>query len=164
VAGGPGVVSNTRIANVLRLAAVDRGTPGVDSSFGHGVVDALAAVQALSATTNTPPRSVIDSPGADLIIPPNTSVTFQGSCVDIEGDQPFTFAWNFSGVAPPTTVQNPGDLISRPLGLFPSRSRAPMRPDAWIPRQPRVPSRSTVRQRVRLPARRPTSRSPLARV
>ena len=108
-AGGPGAVSNTRIANILRLAAVDRGTPGVDNSFGYGVVDALLAVQALGAATNTPPRSVIDSPGADLIILLNTSVTFQGNCVDAEGDQPFTFAWDFSGVAPPTTVQNPGD-------------------------------------------------------
>ncbi len=118
-AGGPGAVSNTRIANVLRLAAVDRGTPGVDSSFGFGVVDALAAVQALRATTNTPSRSVIDSPGADLIIPPNTSVTFQGHCVDAEGDQPFTFAWNFSGVGPPTTVQNPGDITFPTTGAFP---------------------------------------------
>jgi len=117
--GGPGAVSNTRLANILRLAAVDRGTPGVDSSFGYGVVDALAAVQALRATTNTPPRSVIDSPGADLIIPPNTSVTFQGNCVDAEGDRPFTFAWNFSGVAPPTTVQNPGDITFPTSGVFP---------------------------------------------
>jgi len=118
-AGGPGAVSNTRIANVLRLAAVDRGTPGVDNSFGFGVVDALAAIQALRATTNTPPRSVIDSPGAGLIIPPNTLVTFQGNCVDAEGDQPFTFAWNFSGVAPPTTVQNPGDITFPTSGAFP---------------------------------------------
>ena len=118
-AGGPGVVSNTRIANILRLAAVDRGTPGVDNSFGYGVVDALTAVQALGAATNTPPRSVIDSPGADLIILPNTSVTFQGNCVDAEGDQPFTFAWNFSGVAPSTTVQNPGDITFPTSGAFP---------------------------------------------
>ena len=118
-AGGPGAVSNTRIANVLRLAAADRGTPGVDNSFGYGVVDALTAVQALRAATNAPPRSVIDSPGADRVIPLNTSLTFQGSCVDAEGDQPFTFAWNFSGVAPSTTVQNPGDITFPTAGAFP---------------------------------------------
>jgi subtilisin family serine protease len=118
-AGGPGAVSNTRIANVLRLAAADRGIPGVDNSFGYGVVDALTAVQALRATANTAPRSVIDSPGADLIIFPQTSVTFQGNCVDAEGNQPFTFAWNFSGVAPPTTVQNPGDITFTTPGVFP---------------------------------------------
>jgi subtilisin family serine protease len=118
-AGGPGAVSNTRIANVLRLAAADRGTPGVDNSFGYGVVDALTAVQTLRAATNTTPRSVIDSPGADLIIFPHTSVTFQGNCVDAEGSQPFTFAWHFSGVAPPTTVQNPGDIPFPTPGVFP---------------------------------------------
>jgi subtilisin family serine protease len=117
--GGPGAVSNTRIANILRLAAVDRGTPGVDNSFGYGVVDALTAVQALRATTNAPPRSVIDSPSSDLLIPLNTSLTFQGNCVDAEGDQPFTFTWNFSGVAPPTTVQNPGDITFPISGVFP---------------------------------------------
>lgn len=118
-AGGPGMMSNTRIADTLRLAAVDRGTPGVDNSFGHGVVDALLAVQTIRAGTNTPPQSVIDDPGADLIIPPNTSVTMQGSCVDAEGDQPFTFAWDFSGVAPPATVQNPGAIIFPTVGVFP---------------------------------------------
>jgi hypothetical protein len=118
-AGGPGAVSNTRLANILRLTAADRGIPGVDNSFGYGVVDALTAVKALRAATNTAPRSVIDSPGADLVIPPNTSVTFQGNCADAEGHQPFTFAWNFSGVAPPTTVQNPGDITFPTPGVFP---------------------------------------------
>jgi len=118
-AGGPGAVNNTRIANVLRLAAVDRGTPGVDNRFGYGVVDALTAVQGLSAATHTPPRSVIDSPGADLIIPPNTSVTFQGNCVAAAGDQPFTFAWNFGEAAPSTTVQNPGNITFPTAGTFP---------------------------------------------
>jgi subtilisin family serine protease len=117
--GGPGALSNTRLANILRLAAVDRGTPGVDNSFGYGVVDALTAVQATRATTNTPPRSVIDSPGVDVLMPLNTSLTFQGNCVDAEEDQPFTFAWNFSGVVPPTTVQHPGDITFPTSGVFP---------------------------------------------
>ncbi len=117
--GGPGAVSNTRIANTLRLAAVDHGLPGVDNNFGFGVVDALFAVQTISAGTNTPPRSVIDSPGADLTVLLNTSVTFQGNCVDEEGDQPFTFAWDFSGVAPPSTVQNPGVITFPTVGAFP---------------------------------------------
>jgi len=117
-AGGPGAVSHTRIANTLRQAAVDRGTPGVDNSFGHGVVDALLAVQTIRAGTNAPPESVIDSPENDLIISPNTSVTLQGHCVDAEGDQPFTFAWDFSGVAPPATIQNPGVITFPGAGVF----------------------------------------------
>ena len=118
-AGGPGVVSNPRIADILRVAAVDRGTPGVDNGFGHGVVDALLALQTLRATTDSPPRSVIDSPGADSVIDLNAPVTFQGSCIDAEGDEPFTFAWDFSGVAPPTTVQDPGTITFPTAGVFP---------------------------------------------
>ena len=47
--------------------------------------------------------------------------------------------------------------LSRPPGLFLSHSHVPMRQGALIPPQPRVPSPSTSLQRVRLPARRPTS-------
>jgi len=118
-AGGPGVVSNTRISNTLRRAAVERGAPGVDNRFGHGVVDALLAVQAIRATTNTAPRSVIDGPGTDLTVPPNTVVTFQGQCVDAEGDQPFVFAWDFGRAAPPSAAQQPGDIRFSTLGVFP---------------------------------------------
>jgi hypothetical protein len=39
--------------------------------------------------------------------------------VDVEGDQPFTFAWDFSGVAPPSTVQNPGAITFPTVGVFP---------------------------------------------
>lgn len=118
-AGGPGVFSNTRLANTLRVAAVERGPAGVDNQFGHGVVDALLAAQAVRATANTPPRSRIDTPGADMTVAPNTTVVFQGDCVDIEGDQPFTFAWDFGGAAPRTTVQNPGAITFTRLGVFP---------------------------------------------
>lgn len=117
--GGPGILSNTRLANTLRLAAVDRGPAGVDNQFGHGVVDALLAAQAVRATVNTPPRSRIDAPSEDLVVAPNSTVAFQGSCVDVEQNQPFAFAWDFSGVAPRTTVQNPGAITFPTLGVFP---------------------------------------------
>jgi hypothetical protein len=53
-----------------------------------------------------------------MTVLPNTSVAFQGHCVDAEGDQPFTFAWNFSGVAAPSTVQNPGAIPFPTVGVF----------------------------------------------
>jgi len=117
-AGGPAAVSNRRIANTLRVAAVDRGLAGVDNRFGFGVVDALVAAQTLSAGP-TPPRSVIDAPGADLTIVLNTSLTVQGHCVDAVGDQSFTVAWDFSGVAPAATVQNPGAVTFLTAGSYP---------------------------------------------
>src|SRR5262249_45924249 len=117
-AGGPAAASNTRIANTLRVAAVDRGAMGVDNRFGFGVVDALVAAQTLRASP-TPPRSVIDAPATDLIIAPNTSVTVQGHCVNAAGDQAFTVTWDFSGAAPRTTVPNPGEITFPTVGSFP---------------------------------------------
>lgn len=46
-AGGPGVLSNTQIADTLRQAADDRGAPGPDNIFGFGAVDAVDAVGAV---------------------------------------------------------------------------------------------------------------------
>ncbi len=117
--GGPGKIPPARIANTLRLAAVDRGPTGVDNQFGYGVVDALLAAQAVRATGNTPPASSIDAPGEDLTVAPNTAVLFQGTCVDVEGQTPFTFAWDFSGVAPPSTQQHPGAITFPSVGVFP---------------------------------------------
>ena len=48
-AGGPGELSNTQLANIIRLSARDRGDPEHDNTFGHGAVDAVAAVMAVQA-------------------------------------------------------------------------------------------------------------------
>ena len=37
----------------------------------------------------------------------------------LRGIEPFTFAWDFSGVVPPTTVQNPGTITFPTAGVFP---------------------------------------------
>jgi hypothetical protein len=122
VAGGPSVLSNTQIANILRVAAVDRGAPGPDNRFGHGAVDAVLAsttLQALQVGTNSPPQSTIDAPAEDVVIPPGATVTFQGACTDAEGSGPFTVAWNFGGVAAPSSVQSPGAIVFPNPGVFP---------------------------------------------
>lgn len=116
--GGPGALSPAQVRNTLRVAAVDADVPGVDNRFGHGVVDAFQAVQAIRARTNTPPQSVIDAPGDTLVIPPNTAVTFQGHCVDAEDNQPFTLAWNFGLLAPPSQGQNPSPITFSTVGSF----------------------------------------------
>ncbi|MGE3539197.1 MAG: S8 family serine peptidase [Candidatus Tectimicrobiota bacterium] len=118
-AGGPGMVSNSRLANTLRVAAVPRVLPGVNNTSGHGVVDTVLALQALRSTSNMAPRSVIEAPGGDMTVAPNTSLLFQGNCVDAEGDSPFAFAWNFGTLAPPSTVQNPGIITFPTVGVFP---------------------------------------------
>ena len=37
--GGPGVLKNTQIADLLRATAVDLGAPGPDNTFGFGALD-----------------------------------------------------------------------------------------------------------------------------
>lgn len=117
-AGGPGRVSNTQVANTLRVAALPRGPAGVNNSFGHGVVDAVLAVQAIRSRGDLPPRSVIDAPGTDMTIAPHTALDFQGNCVDAEGDTPFALAWDFGTVAAGATGQNPGAITFPSVGVF----------------------------------------------
>jgi subtilisin family serine protease len=122
VAGGPDVLSSTQIANILRVAAMDRGTPGPDNRFGYGAVDAVqasAALQALQAGTNALPQSTIDAPAEDVVIAPGATVTFQGACTDIESNGSVSAAWDFGGAAAPSSVQSPGAIVFPNPGVFP---------------------------------------------
>jgi hypothetical protein len=121
-AGGHGTLSHIRIANILRLSAVDRGSPGPDHVFGHGAFDAVAAVQALQTSqggTNAPPQSIIDSPAEDMTVALGSSVVFQGTCLDADDDGPYTFAWDFGGAVAASNLQDPGGLSFNTLGVFP---------------------------------------------
>lgn len=56
-----GAADPTTVRNVLQSTARDIGTPGVDSRFGHGIVDAAAAVRATLNISNAAPIAVDDS-------------------------------------------------------------------------------------------------------
>jgi subtilisin family serine protease len=121
-AGGPGMLSNTQIAHIIRLAARDRGIPEHDNTFGHGAVDTVAAVmavQALLAGSNSPPQSTIDAPATNLVIVPGASVVFQGTCTDAENNGPFTVLWDFGGVAPVSNLEDAGAIVFPNAGVFP---------------------------------------------
>jgi subtilisin family serine protease len=118
-AGGPGVLEQAQIGNTLRLATVDLDAPGNDNASGHGAVDAMLAAQILQAEDNLPPESTIDAPADDVVVVPGAAVTFQGACVDAEGNGPFTFAWDFGDVAAPSNLQNPGTITFPTAGTFP---------------------------------------------
>ena len=56
-----------QVESILKTSSVDRGTPGYDTAFGHGRVDAYeAVVQAMATSTGTPdstaPTTVITNP------------------------------------------------------------------------------------------------------
>lgn len=67
-----GVADPTSVRHILQSTARDRGATGVDVYYGHGIVDAAAAVQATLNITNSAPTAVAD-----------TSTTIQGQAVRI---------------------------------------------------------------------------------
>jgi hypothetical protein len=120
-AGGPQGLSSSQIADLLRVAAVTPGPAAEPNVFGYGVVDtveAILALQAMQAGTNLLPRSIMESPATNVVIVPGASVLFQGTCTDVEGNGPMTFAWDFDGAAPASNLQNPGLLSFLNPGAF----------------------------------------------
>jgi hypothetical protein len=61
---------------------------------------------------------VIVVPADDISIPLSTTLDFRGNCVDIEGDIPFTFAWDFDGAAEASIDQNPENILFANAGVF----------------------------------------------
>lgn len=109
---------NTTIESLLYASAKDLGTPGRDTSFGYGRVDAAAAVAAAAAAApaadTTAPTVAINSPASgnsvsgtvtvDVAASDNVGVarvelSAGGSTVGIDTAAPFAFAWDTTGVA-----------------------------------------------------------------
>jgi serine protease len=97
-----GASSPDIVRNALESTAEDKGTAGKDDYYGWGIVDAMAAVNAVSVP-NTPP---VADPGGPYTGTEDIAVTFDGSLsTDAEGD-PLTYRWDFgdgatgTGVAP----------------------------------------------------------------
>lgn len=67
---------------------------------------------------NVPPTGVILAPNADMTVPAGTALFFQGSGVDLDGNLPLTYAWDFGGVAPSSDLQNPGMIAFMNPGIF----------------------------------------------
>jgi len=58
----------------------------------------------------------IDSPAEDVTIEINERVNFQGSSTG--GNPPVFYVWNFSGAAPDSTKQDPGNIMFREEGEY----------------------------------------------
>lgn len=116
MSAGPSV-DNITIENLLYATSTDRGTPGQDPYFGHGRVNAAAAVQAAAARADKvdtqPPVAAITSPGisstvsglvaVDLAVTDNVGVLradlkVNGTVVATDTSVPFGFSWDSAGV------------------------------------------------------------------
>ena len=108
---------NTQVENLLYSTAVDLGSPGRDTSYGYGRVNAGAAVQAAALATapnvDTQPPSVSISPLAAStvtgLVPVNVTATdnvgvtkvelhVNGATVATDTATPFGFSWNSASV------------------------------------------------------------------
>lgn len=111
-------LTNSRIESLLFSTAVDLGTAGRDAYFGHGRVNALAAVQAaraaVPAVDTTAPAAAIVAPlgsstvsglvAVDANASDNVGVTrvelqVNGTTVASDSSAPYGFSWNSAGVA-----------------------------------------------------------------
>jgi thermitase len=103
---------------LLETTAVDLGAPGVDTSFGHGRVDAHKAVLAAAGFTTppdtTPPsvsivspadgETVLETVSINVAASDNTSIEtvalyLDGMLFAIDAAAPFTFGWDTTQVA-----------------------------------------------------------------
>lgn len=111
-------LSSTDIESLLFSTAVDLGTAGWDQYYGHGRVDAAAAVAAAISSVprgdTTPPTASITSPtsGSTVsgLVPvsvnasDNVGVTrvellVNGTTVAVDSSAPFAFSWDSAGTA-----------------------------------------------------------------
>ncbi len=113
--GGPDFISASQVLELMRIAAVDRGAPGVDDIYGFGVVDAVQAADVLQGA----PRATILSPADEVAVTSGATVNFLGDCRDADNNSPFTFEWTFGGGADieSSSAQNPSVIFAVP-GTF----------------------------------------------
>jgi PKD repeat protein len=67
---------------------------------------------------NLAPQGVIDSPGGDRVISEGQSVVFTGTGSDPDGDVPLSYAWDFDGGAPNSSVEDPGSVVFANAGTY----------------------------------------------
>jgi len=67
---------------------------------------------------NQAPVGSIISPPGDLIINPGDTIIVEGSAADPDANDPITYLWDFDGVAPNSTMQNPGEITYPMPGTY----------------------------------------------
>jgi thermitase len=111
-------LANTQIESLLYSTAVDLGGAGRDKLFGHGRIDANAAVRAAAGATptadTTPPSVAIAAPGngatvsgtvavnvnaADNVGVARVELRVNGVAVATDTASPFAFGWNSTQAA-----------------------------------------------------------------
>jgi subtilisin family serine protease len=102
---------NDEVRVRLQQSTIDLGTPGRDSEYGYGLIDATLAV---SSTTGN--RAPVSNAGIDQTVNPNTLVTLNGSASsDPDGDA-LTYSWSqVSGVSVALSSETAAKPVFTPL-------------------------------------------------
>jgi len=66
----------------------------------------------------SPLSGFITSPASDIVIPAGSTVNFTATAVSSAGNEPISYKWLFSGAAPNSTVQNPGNITFFNPGIY----------------------------------------------
>lgn len=86
------------------------------------VTDSVGAVDATPATVQVrvtdAPQTTIDLPAGNVNIAVGSSVTFNGTAVDPDGNTPLTYRWDFDGVAAASTLEDPGPIPFNTVGTY----------------------------------------------
>jgi len=69
-------------------------------------------------TGNSAPNGVIDSPASDIVVFVGQTVNFSASATDPDGDTSLRYRWNFGGVVPNSTAQDPGLVTFNQVGTY----------------------------------------------
>jgi hypothetical protein len=92
----PGLTPD-QVEDVLKQACDDLGSSGTDNTFGHGRINAYAAlVLAGGTTTNPPPTVTISTPANNTMFTAGDNVTFSGSADDEGSDISSSLSWSSS--------------------------------------------------------------------
>ncbi len=102
-----GVITPDEVREALQSTAEDKWTPGWDSEYGYGIVDAYAALD-YTAIPNNPPVADVNGPynGTE-----NVAVEFDGSGSYDPDNDLLTYAWSFGDGSPGVGV-NPTHIYT----------------------------------------------------
>lgn len=79
----------------------------------------IIVVEALNRPTgNLAPNGIIDSPTSDTVVFVGQTINFSASGTDPDGDTSLRYRWNFGGVVPNSTAQDPGLVTFNQVGTY----------------------------------------------
>lgn len=120
----PFSTAQTPGAVIFTTPGVYRVTMRSIDSLGQADPTPDSRVITVNGISTSPPNSIINSPSNNLTINVGSSVNFSGSATDPDQNMPYSYEWDFAGVAPNQTVATPGAITFDNAGIYTISLRA----------------------------------------